>query len=122
MDLVSPHPYWPWKNGLLGVYPPLCKNVDADAAVLGAGSHDAIGRLADLIREGGIACDFQRRPGVYLASRKSDTEWLRTESNARLAMGIPVEYWDAAAVAGRSGRCRGAFSPWAMAATGRCTA
>jgi len=164
MDLVSPHPYWPWKNGLLGVYPPLRKNVSADVAVLGTGisgaliaerlsreglnilildkreaglgstsantallqyeldtslielakrygredaehayrlCHGAIDRLENLIQQRNIACDFHRKASVYLASQKSDVERLRTESSARIAMGIPVEYWDEMAVTER---------------------
>jgi len=51
MDLVSPHPFWPIKNGLLGVYPPLRTNETADVAILGAGISGAI--LAErLSREG----------------------------------------------------------------------
>ena len=37
MDLVSPQPFWPLKNGLLGVYPPLRKDIACDVVVLGGG-------------------------------------------------------------------------------------
>src|SRR4029077_12267532 len=37
MDLVSPQPFWPLKNGLLSVYPSLKNNARCDVAVLGGG-------------------------------------------------------------------------------------
>lgn len=37
MDLVSPRPFWPLKNGLLSVYPSLKNNATCDVAVLGGG-------------------------------------------------------------------------------------
>ena len=37
MDLVSPQPFWPLKNGLLSVYPPLKSDVNCDVVVLGGG-------------------------------------------------------------------------------------
>lgn len=37
MDLVSPQPFWPLKNGLLSVYPSLKSDVNCDVVVLGGG-------------------------------------------------------------------------------------
>ena len=37
MDLVSPRPFWPLKNGLLSVYPALRQDLKCDVVVLGAG-------------------------------------------------------------------------------------
>ena len=37
MDLVSPQPFWPLKNGLLSVYPSLKSDVSCDVVVLGGG-------------------------------------------------------------------------------------
>lgn len=51
MDLLSPHPFWPLKNGLLGVYPSLQQDVECEVAVLGGGITGAL--LADrLVKEG----------------------------------------------------------------------
>jgi hypothetical protein len=37
MDLVSPRPFWPLKNGLLSVYPALRQDLKCDVVILGAG-------------------------------------------------------------------------------------
>jgi hypothetical protein len=37
MDLVSPQPFWPLRNGLLSVYPSLKEDVTCDIVVLGGG-------------------------------------------------------------------------------------
>lgn len=51
MDLVSPHPFWPIKNGLLNVFPSLKTDIRADVAILGAGISGAM--MAErLSREG----------------------------------------------------------------------
>ena len=51
MDLLSPHPFWPLKNGLLTVYPSLKQDVECDVVVLGAGITGAL--VADkLVAEG----------------------------------------------------------------------
>jgi hypothetical protein len=42
MDIVSSHPFWPLKNGLLGVYPALRENVTCDVVVLGGGISGAL--------------------------------------------------------------------------------
>ena len=51
MDLVSPQPFWPLRNGLLGVYPPLKRDITCDVVVLGGGISGAF--VAEtLAREG----------------------------------------------------------------------
>lgn len=51
MDLLSPHPFWPLKNGLLTVYPSLKQDVECEVVVLGAGITGAL--VADkLVAEG----------------------------------------------------------------------
>lgn len=42
MDLVSPHPFWRLKNGLLHDYPSLQENVRCEVLVLGAGISGAL--------------------------------------------------------------------------------
>ncbi len=51
MDLVSPQPFWPLRNGLLGVYPPLRRDLACDVVVLGGGISGAFVAEA-LAREG----------------------------------------------------------------------
>ena len=92
MDLVSPQPFWPLRNGLLSVYPALKEDVTCDVVVLGG------------------ECVFQRRRSAYLASRPSDAASLRDECAARRAAGIDVEYWDEAGSA-RGSRSQGPL-PW----------
>jgi glycine/D-amino acid oxidase-like deaminating enzyme len=58
-------------------------------------SIDSIERLIVVSR---IECDFQRKPSVYLAVKKSDASALEEECAARRAMGIAVEYVDEAVV------------------------
>lgn len=161
MDLVSPHPFWLVKNGLLGAYPSLKQDLSCDVAVLGGGisgalmadelsragfatvvldkrdigcgstsastallqyeidtslveltkmigqgdaerayrlCHDSIDRVEELAKQLGEDCVFQRKPSVYLATRKSSAQMLRKECVARQAMGIDVAYWNEEAV------------------------
>jgi glycine/D-amino acid oxidase-like deaminating enzyme len=51
MDLVSPQPFWPLRNGLLSVYPSLKRDVACDVVVLGGGISGAFVAEA-LTREG----------------------------------------------------------------------
>ncbi|HET9523369.1 MAG TPA: FAD-dependent oxidoreductase [Terrimicrobiaceae bacterium] len=51
MDLVSPQPFWPLRNGLLSVYPPLRRDLACDVVVLGGGISGAFVAEA-LAREG----------------------------------------------------------------------
>lgn len=154
MDLRSGQCFWPLKNGLLGVYPALARDVRCDVVVVGAGitgalvAHrlagagvdfvvldgrdvgwgstlastsilqyeidvplhklaaqigeeeaarayrlclGAIDRLDRLTGELADRCDFEWKPSLYLASRKSDLSDLEREYRARAAAGIQVE-------------------------------
>src|SRR6478735_2577328 len=42
MDLRSGVPLWPWRDGMLGVYPPLRGTTHADVVVVGAGITGAL--------------------------------------------------------------------------------
>lgn len=42
MDLTSGAPYWPLKNGLLGVYPSLRHDISCDVAIIGGGVTGAL--------------------------------------------------------------------------------
>jgi len=52
MDLVSSNPFWPIKDGQLGVYPSLRRNVRCDVAVLGAGISGAL--VAEVLTREGL--------------------------------------------------------------------
>jgi glycine/D-amino acid oxidase-like deaminating enzyme len=157
MDLVSPRPFWPLKNGLLSVYPALKQDLKCDVVVLGAGitgafiahclaeegldivvvdkrdvcagstsantallqyeldaslvdlskrmgrsdaeqvyrvCYDTITAIECLVSTEKMACVYQPRKSVYLASRRSDVPLLREECKARQAIGIEVECCD----------------------------
>ncbi|QYM78597.1 FAD-binding oxidoreductase [Horticoccus luteus] len=42
MNLLSPHPFWPWQDGLPANFPALERNITCDVAVLGAGVTGAL--------------------------------------------------------------------------------
>jgi glycine/D-amino acid oxidase-like deaminating enzyme len=52
MDLLSSHPFWPLKNGLLGAYPSLKQDVECEVVVLGAGITGAL--VADRLAQEGL--------------------------------------------------------------------
>lgn len=52
MDLISPRPFWPIKNGLLGVYPSLQEDIECEVVVLGAGITGAL--VADRLAKEGL--------------------------------------------------------------------
>ena len=164
MDLISPAPFWPLKDGLQGIYPPLRENLSCDVVVLGGGisgalvaerlareglkvvvldkrhvgagstsastallqyeidtplveltkmygqadaeraywlCHESIDAIEGLVRSLGLEEIFQRKPSVYLASRRGDVKFLEQEGAARRAAGIEVEFIDRAEVARR---------------------
>src|SRR5262245_46813416 len=42
MDLASPHPFWPLKNGLLSTYPSLKQDLRCEVAIIGGGITGAL--------------------------------------------------------------------------------
>jgi hypothetical protein len=76
MDLVSPHPFWLLKNGLLQEYPALRKDIRCDVVVLGAGISGALiaqqlvrARWAQAVhRAGGTALLLPRESRILLHS------------------------------------------------------
>ncbi|CAN5662410.1 FAD-dependent oxidoreductase [soil metagenome] len=164
MDLISPTPFWPLKDGLQGIYPPLRGNLTCDVVVLGGGisgalvaerlsregldvvvldkrhvgagstsastallqyeidtplieltkmygqadaeraywlCHESIDAIEALVKSLGLEEIFQRKPSVYLASRRGDVKFLEQEGAARRAAGIEVDFVDKAEVARR---------------------
>ncbi len=55
MDLTSGLPFWPIRDGLIGVYPPLTQDLHCDALIVGGGitgallSHELTGRGVDCV-------------------------------------------------------------------------
>lgn len=161
MDLLSPHPLWPVRDGLPAVYPALEEDVRCDVAVIGAGisgaligwrlaeagfdtvivdrrevahgstagntglllyeldeplnrlarrfgrdfatrayrrCHRAIKSAEQIARGLKIACEFERRPSLYVAANASHERALRREFEARVAAGIDVEWWPRARI------------------------
>jgi glycine/D-amino acid oxidase-like deaminating enzyme len=48
-----------------------------------------------------LDCNFQRRPSLYLASRRRDVKRLKRECNFRRQHGFDVEWWDAPTLSAR---------------------
>ncbi len=46
MDLLSPRPFWPMRDGLPATFPPLTKNTSCDVAIIGGGISGALIALA----------------------------------------------------------------------------
>lgn len=82
MDLVSPHPYWPWKNGLLGVYPSLRRNITADVVVLGAGISGAL--IAERLSRTGLNIAVLDKREAGLGSTSANTALLQYEIDTPL--------------------------------------
>ena len=58
----------------------------------------AIDRIATIVADLPDDCGFERRPSLYLASRRRDTRRLNAECSARVAAGLDCTVWDAATV------------------------
>jgi glycine/D-amino acid oxidase-like deaminating enzyme len=77
MDLVSDKPFWPWKNGLLSVYPPVRCDVRCDVVVLGAGISGAL--IAQALSEEGLDVVVVDRRDVGCGSTSASTALLQYE-------------------------------------------
>ena len=66
---------------------------------LGLEAIDTVERLSKELTDD---CGFERKPSLYLASKRSDVPRLRREYETREAFGFPVEYWEAEDVASRA--------------------
>lgn len=72
------------------------------AALAYRACHESIDRIEELVLRLGLDdCSFTRKPSVYLASHKRDVPVLQREMEARRAIGIEVEFWDAPGIESR---------------------
>lgn len=83
MDLKSPCPFWPIKNGLLFTYPPLREDVTCDVLILGAGITGAI--LADRLSREGLNVVVLDRRDAGQGSTSASTAMLQYEIDTHLA-------------------------------------
>jgi glycine/D-amino acid oxidase-like deaminating enzyme len=82
MDLVSPQPFWPLKNGLLSVYPPLKRNVTCDVVVLGGGISGAF--VAQTLAREGLDVVVLDKREVGAGSTSASTALLQYEIDTPL--------------------------------------
>ena len=77
MDLVSPQPFWPLRNGLLSVYPSLKEDVTCDIVVLGAGISGAF--VAECLSREGLDIVVLDKRDVGGGSTSASTALLQYE-------------------------------------------
>jgi glycine/D-amino acid oxidase-like deaminating enzyme len=77
MDLISPQPFWPLRNGLLSVYPSLRQNLKCDAAVLGGGISGAF--VAEYLAREGLKVVVLDKRDVGGGSTSASTALLQYE-------------------------------------------
>ena len=82
MDLVSPQPFWPLKNGLLGIYPRLKKDLRCEVAVIGAGITGAL--VADHLVRAGFEVVVLDKREVASGSTSASTSLLQYEIDTPL--------------------------------------
>ena len=82
MDLVSPRPFWPLKNGLLSVYPPLKQDLKCDVVVLGAGITGAF--IAHCLAAEGLDVVVVDKRDVCAGSTSANTALLQYELDTSL--------------------------------------
>ncbi len=82
MDLLSPHPFWPLKNGLLSVYPSLKQDVECEVVVLGGGITGAL--VTDKLVEAGLDVVVLDKREVASGSTSATTALLQYEIDTPL--------------------------------------
>ena len=82
MDLVSPRPFWPLKNGLLSVYPALKQDLKCDVVVMGAGITGAF--IAHSLAEEGLDVVVVDKRDVCAGSTSANTALLQYELDTSL--------------------------------------
>lgn len=82
MDLISPNPFWPLKNGLLGVYPSLKEDLDCEVIVMGAGITGAL--VADQLTKAGLDVAVVDKREVASGSTSASTALLQYEIDTPL--------------------------------------
>ena len=82
MDLTSDLPFWTVRNGLICTYPPLEKNLSADALVIGGGISGAL--LANQLVTEGVDCALIDRRDIGHGSTSASTALLQYEIDTPL--------------------------------------
>lgn len=82
MDLTSPQPFWPIKNGLLGVYPSLQDDAHCDTLVIGGGITGAL--VADSLTAAGLDTLLLDRRDIGMGSTAGSTALLQYEIDTPL--------------------------------------
>lgn len=82
MDLVSPHPFWLLKNGLLNEYPSLSVDARCDVVVLGAGISGAL--MAHSLVRAGLEVIVIDKRDVGCGSTSASTALLQYEIDEHL--------------------------------------
>ena len=82
MDLRTGAAFWPLKNGLIGVYPPLERSETCDVAVIGAGVSGAL--VAQRLAEAGCDVIVVDRDDVAMGSTAATTGLLQYETDTSL--------------------------------------
>ncbi len=82
MDLISPHPFWPLKNGLMSVYPSLKEDIRCEVAVIGAGITGAL--VADHLVRAGMDVVMLDKREVAMGSTSASTSLLQYEIDTPL--------------------------------------
>jgi glycine/D-amino acid oxidase-like deaminating enzyme len=82
LDLRTGAAFWPLKNGLIGVYPPLERRETCDVAVIGAGVSGAL--VAQRLAEAGCDLVVVDRDDVAMGSTAATTGLLQYETDTSL--------------------------------------
>ncbi len=83
MDLVSPNPFWPQKDGTPATYPSLRKNARCDVAVLGAGISGAL--VAELLAREGLSVVVLDKRDAARGSTSASTALIQYEIDTSLS-------------------------------------
>ena len=95
MQLLSPHPFWPIRDGLPGSYPPLDADARCDVVVLGAGISGAL--AAWHLTEAGADVIVLDRREVAHGSTAGSTSLLQYEIDEPLHRLARTYGWEQAA-------------------------
>ncbi len=82
MDILSPSPFWPIRNGLLASYPTLAQSVRCEVAIVGAGITGAL--LADTLSAAGFDVVVIDKRDVATGSTSASTALLQYEIDVSL--------------------------------------
>ena len=82
MDLVSGCPFWPLKNGLLGIYPPLDADMSCEIAVVGGGISGSL--TAHRLVEAGVDVLLLDRRDIASGSTAASTSLLQYDTDLPL--------------------------------------